>query len=189
MPVEYFVLGFVIFCLLAIVARFLPRDAAGEVQLPDIVDGSIGMYTLRRLLRRPTDPLDDAEAWEIIPTPEEVAYRIGSAGAARPMLRLRPRSATAGDEPRLRTARRSQADLIRARIRRNAGLIQQRRLAAVLVTVLGAMVVGVVTVMPESPSRGGVLGATGTPARENPAAQSLSPEATGEPVATPATTP
>jgi hypothetical protein len=34
-----------------------------------------------------------------------------------------------------------------------------------------------------------VLGATGTPTRENPASQSLSPEATEEPAATPATTP
>ena len=178
MPIEWLVLGFVVFWLLAIVARFLPRDASGEVQLPEIVDGSIGMYTARRLLRRPTDPFDEPpEAYEVIPTREEVAYRIGTAGAARPTLRLRPRSATAGDEPRQRTRPPSQADLIRARIRRNAGLIQQRRLAALLVTALGAMVIGVVTLIPQSGS-GAVLGATGTPAEETTPPPSTGSETT-----------
>jgi len=177
MPIEFLVLGFVAFWLLAIVARFLPRDAAGEVQLPDIVDGSIGMYTIRRLLRRPTDPFDEPEAYEIIPTRDEVAYRIGTAGAARPMLRLRPRSA--GDDSRPRTAAPTSADLIRARIRRKSGLVQQRRLAAVLVTVLGGIVIGVVTLIPQS-AEGGVLGATGTPVSGESATPAGSPAASSQ---------
>ncbi|HET7703848.1 MAG TPA: fibronectin type III domain-containing protein [Candidatus Limnocylindrales bacterium] len=41
------VLGF-----LAILVRFLPRDPAGQVRLPRIVDQSIGMWVLRRAIAR-----------------------------------------------------------------------------------------------------------------------------------------
>jgi hypothetical protein len=51
-----FVVGvLVVVALLAIVARFVARDSSGQVRLPRVVDESIGMWVVRRLLGRPTD--------------------------------------------------------------------------------------------------------------------------------------
>jgi hypothetical protein len=50
--VEFIVGAFVALGFLAIVVRFIARDASGEVRLPRIVDDSIGMWTLRRLSGR-----------------------------------------------------------------------------------------------------------------------------------------
>lgn len=70
------VLGF-----LAIVLRFLPRDWAGRRRLPRVVDESIGMWAIRRLLRRPTETLSTAEIASDLPQPtaDEIAWRIGAA--------------------------------------------------------------------------------------------------------------
>lgn len=56
---EFVVGALAVLGLVAIVARFSPRDASGELQLPRIIDDSIGMWALRRLTGRPTDPAVD----------------------------------------------------------------------------------------------------------------------------------
>jgi hypothetical protein len=51
--VEWIVGTFVVLGFIAIILRFMPRDPAGRVRLPPIVDDSIGMWALRRLTGRP----------------------------------------------------------------------------------------------------------------------------------------
>jgi hypothetical protein len=55
----------------------------------DVIDRSIGMYLLRRVAsRRPIKPTtDDAELASAVLTADEVAYRIGAAGADHPARR------------------------------------------------------------------------------------------------------
>jgi hypothetical protein len=62
--VELIVGALVVFGFLAILGRMLPRDAAGRVRLPRIVDDSIGMWALRRITGRPLweRPWDDEPA-------------------------------------------------------------------------------------------------------------------------------
>lgn len=52
--VELFVGALVVLGFLAILTRLTPRDAAGRVVLPRIIDDSIGMWALRRLTGRPS---------------------------------------------------------------------------------------------------------------------------------------
>lgn len=62
---EFIVGALVVLGFLAIAARFIARDASGEVRLPRIVNDSIGMWALRRLTGRrlgmpdEVDELDD----------------------------------------------------------------------------------------------------------------------------------
>jgi hypothetical protein len=51
--VEWFVGAFVVLGLIAVVVRFVLRDAEGVTHLPRIVDDSVGMYTLRRFTGLP----------------------------------------------------------------------------------------------------------------------------------------
>ncbi len=46
-------MAFAVLGFLAIIGRFLARDASGEIRLPRVVDDSIGMWALRRLTGRP----------------------------------------------------------------------------------------------------------------------------------------
>jgi len=50
--VELLVGALVVLGFLAIVTRFIARDASGEIRLPRIVDDSIGMWALRRITGR-----------------------------------------------------------------------------------------------------------------------------------------
>jgi hypothetical protein len=169
MPIDLLVYAFVVIGFVAIVVRFLPRDARGTPRLPEIIDQSVGMWALRGVLRRPKEPVEDVpETFEIIPTPEEVAYRIGVAGAGRPVRRLRPTAVDGVAESPLDSGRSPSrvapdgVDLIRSRSRRNAGLALQRRLAAVLVMLLAGGVVVVVATAPAA-DEGPVLSTSGTP--------------------------
>lgn len=59
---EFIVGALVVLGFLAIVARFIARDASGEVRLPRVVNESIGMWALRRLTgRRLGMPDEDGE--------------------------------------------------------------------------------------------------------------------------------
>lgn len=49
---EILVGALVVLGFLAILARFVTRDASGEIRLPRVVDDSIGMWTLRRITGR-----------------------------------------------------------------------------------------------------------------------------------------
>ena len=49
----------VVLALAAILGRFVFRDASGQLRLPRIVDDSVGMWAIRRLLGRPTDRIVD----------------------------------------------------------------------------------------------------------------------------------
>jgi hypothetical protein len=50
--VELIVGALVVLGFLAVVTRFITRDASGEIRLPRIVDDSIGMWALRRITGR-----------------------------------------------------------------------------------------------------------------------------------------
>jgi hypothetical protein len=50
--VEILVGALVVLGFLAILVRFIGRDASGEIRLPRVVDDSIGMWTLRRITGR-----------------------------------------------------------------------------------------------------------------------------------------
>jgi hypothetical protein len=167
MPIDLLVYAFVAIGFIAVIVRFIPRDARGTPRLPEIIDRSVGMWAIRSLLRRPHEPVDEVpETFEIIPTPEEVAYRIGVAGADRPVLRLRPTAVDGAAESPIAPGTGPQrvapggVDLIRARSRRNAGLALQRRLAAVLVALLATGVIVVVATAPAADERA-VLGTSG----------------------------
>jgi len=51
--VEFVVATLVVLGFIAIIARFAPRDDAGRVRLPGIIDHSIAMWALRRVTGRP----------------------------------------------------------------------------------------------------------------------------------------
>jgi PKD domain len=176
MPIDLLVLGFVAAGFVAIVLRFVPRDSSGKRRLPQAVDDSVGMFTLRRLLGRPTDlPDEKPEAFAVVPTPQEVAYRIGADGASRPSLRARPTLAIDDIAPQVRPTAPAATDLIRARTRWNPALGAQRRLAGALVALLVVAVV-IAVVAASTDARGGVLAATGAPAGRPIAALECSAE-------------
>ena len=165
MPIDLLALGFVAAGFVAIALRFAPRDARGKRRLPRAVDDSVGMFTLRRLLGRPTEPQDEAPAdYAVVPTPREVAYRIGADGASRPSLRLRPTLAIDDIAPPVRPIAPAATDLIRARTRWNPGLGLQRRLAGAVVALLVVAVVIAVIIAASADAQGGILAATGAPA-------------------------
>jgi hypothetical protein len=142
MPIDLLVLGFVAAGYVAIVLRFAPRDASGKRRLPQAVDDSVGMFTIRRLLGRPTDlPDEEPQVFAAVPTPREVAYRIGADGASRPSVRARPTLAIDDIAPQIRPTAPAATDFIRARTRWNPGLGLQRRLAGALVLLLIVIVV------------------------------------------------
>jgi hypothetical protein len=90
MPLEIVVPAFVVIAFVAIVWRFLPRSADGSVRLPAVIDESIGMWLIRRTVRRPIRPSRPVEEIAIAePDADEIAYRIGVPGAPPPTLPTR----------------------------------------------------------------------------------------------------
>jgi hypothetical protein len=90
MPLEIVVPVFVVIAFVAIVLRFLPRSADGSTRLPTVIDESIGMWLIRRAVRRPIRPSDPLEEIAIAePDADEIAYRIGVPGAPPPTLPTR----------------------------------------------------------------------------------------------------
>lgn len=88
MPLESIVVAFAVAGVVAVVFRFLPRDASGARRLPRRIDESVGMWAIRRVLGRPTDVPDDPAEWTDTPqpSPDEIAWRIGVPGAPAPTL-------------------------------------------------------------------------------------------------------
>ncbi|HSL33570.1 MAG TPA: PKD domain-containing protein [Candidatus Limnocylindrales bacterium] len=88
MPLEPIVVAFAVAGVVAVVFRFLPRDASGARRLPRRIDESVGMWAIRRALGRPTDVPDDPADWTDSPqpSPDEIAWRIGVPGAPAPTL-------------------------------------------------------------------------------------------------------
>jgi hypothetical protein len=162
MPIEVLVAVFIVVALVAIAVRFVPRDDRGRARLPAIVDQSVGMWAVRQVVGRAGEREEVPESFEVQPTFEEIAYRIGTAGATKPLVRMVPPPAAAR---RLQSAA-STADpirRIRSRPGRRAGLGLQRRVAAVFAAMLAIGVAAVVATSQPTPD-GAVLGATGTPA-------------------------
>jgi hypothetical protein len=96
MSLELIALAFAVLGFAAIALRFLPRDDRGVRRLPRVVHESIGMWALRRLLGRPTDTTVHAPSDLPEPSAEEIAWRIGVAGAPPP---LPTRAAAAAERP------------------------------------------------------------------------------------------
>ena len=196
MPLETIVVAFVAFAFAAIAWRFLPRSAEGSGRFRRVIDESVGMWLLRRVLGRSTDPsglTDDIAIPE--PDVDEIAYRIGVADAPPPTLPTRLvvsktpstnesgssapggaiRPATVGihgGSPRQRRSARPSGAL--AAQRRSAGAVALAVVAIAVTTLaLGARRFD-----------GEVLSATGTPAGFV-AAPSPSAEASFAPSSTP----
>jgi hypothetical protein len=169
MPIDLVALAFAVAGLIAVAFRFAPLDAAGARRLPRAVDDSVGMYTIRRLLGRPTDAPDAVpDAPVVEPPPREVVTPLDLDGASPPAqlpalaiddvapLVRRPIAPATPD-----AMAAAGADLVPVRIRRNPALEFQRRLAGGLVALLVVAVVTAVAVSVDS--GGGVLAATGVP--------------------------
>lgn len=173
MPIELIVIAFVLVAFVAIGMRFLPRDETGAIRLPATVDDSIGMWAIRRLLRRPATSTTSAaqEAGHLIePSEDEIAYRIGVPGALQPTVRTRfivspdrpqahplPAKARAAAVPVFAGAPRHR----RSQARPNALQLQRRAAGIVALTLVVGGVFALATV--SGRPQGGVLSATGTP--------------------------
>ena len=168
MPLEPIVLVFVLVAFVAIIARFLPRDAAGRPRLPRIVDESVGMYVLRRSLGRPTEAASDLAKVEVDATadvPEdEIAYRIGVPGAPEPTIPTRfvvsqaPPQAHPIPPVVPITARPVVGGGPQAR-RRGAALVPLQRRIAGLGTLVAILLVGFAAVsVPRAPRGSGAFG-------------------------------
>jgi hypothetical protein len=124
----------------------------------ELVDASIGMYLLRRLLRRPTEPRSKYPPIQLAYLDEEViASRIGAVTSRAPVARRPTRLVVAGS-----AAAPVAVDpvVVPARYDRRR-LYQDTFLAAAGVAVVLLLVVAVLPSFGQD--RGEVLGATGTP--------------------------
>ena len=178
---EWIVGALVVLGFIAIAVRFVPRDAAGRVHLPRLVDDSVGMWALRRLTGQPeTDRPDDADRDASATPPSgqphrEPATRFDAAPIGP--VPIAPTRFVASGSPTqpgpmgamgASTARRPvtspiiELKISRRRPRSNTGVAMERRLVAIAaVLLLGVILLGV-ALAPRSP-RGEVLGATATP--------------------------
>lgn len=173
------VLGF-----LAILIRFLPRDAAGRIRLPRIIDQSIGMWLVRQAIarRRGDRPGDDRAEPGLGPsspdrapvaTPEQAAgtpaitpIRQVVSSSARPAIpdAWPPTVAHPARSPRPRPARPIRTRPSTAYRRAAARIAQGLAAVVALTTVLVIwIVVAGAALRPTSTSDGEVLAATGTP--------------------------
>jgi hypothetical protein len=164
--VEFIVGALAALGFLAIVARFIARDASGEVRLPRIVDDSIGMWALRRLsgrrlgMQHEDDALDDRLV--IDPNAADATRAalgaVVAANAARPADPAHMVSPT----PVLDLRRRQQSKTGR---RRGSWPRRVAVLGSVAAVLIVAVVVGAAVGAMDGPSRlqGGVLGVTGHP--------------------------
>lgn len=183
MPVEIVVPVFVVIAFVAIVWRFVPRSADGSMRLPEVIDESIGMWLIRRVVRRPIQPSDPLEEVAIAePDADEIAYRIGVPGAPPPTLPTRfvaaqapttsPGHAVRDGSTARRPARRPSGAL--AAQRRWAGAVALAVVAIALTTLaLGARQFS-----------GEVLSMTGTPVA--PGAPAAGAFVSGDPTGGPA---
>ena len=180
MSIEVLVAVFIVVALVAIAVRFVPRDNRGRAQLPAIVDQSVGMWAVRQVIGHGGDREDEVpDSFEVQPTFEEIAYRIGMAGAAKPIARVLPPRSAARRLPSGGTV--DPIRRIRSRPGPRAGLALQRRISAVFAVVLAVGVVVVVATSQPTPE-GAVLGATGTPATGTQATGSVAqPAGSNEP--------
>ncbi len=142
---EWIVGALVVLGFIAIAARFVPRDVAGQTPLPRIVDESIGMWALRRLTGRPLwDPNDDAEATDNTGSLPLSPRRYLVSPSRLRDLGIRPAGlAVRTISPRrspLATPRAGSAVARRPQAQASSSLSAQRRLVAVA----AAFVVGVV---------------------------------------------
>jgi hypothetical protein len=178
--VEWIVGALVVLGFVAIAVRFLPRDAAGQVRLPRVVEDSIGMWAVRRLTGlADTDPEDDGDTSGPATAPDRKAPTrfdaapIGPAPIAptvfvpsgSPM--QVPPVWDAGARPARHPVTSPIIELKVARRRpprQSASVATERRLVALAaLLVVGIVVLGIV--LAPRGSRGEVLGATGSPAQ------------------------
>lgn len=165
---ELFVGALAVLGFLAIIVRFLPRDAAGRIQLPRIIDQSIGMWLVRRAIARrraqQSRPAQPARPDVVPPRPDVVPPRPWIARPARPLVVppepavAQPARATVARVPRGLRLQPSEA------YRRGAARVAQGLVAVVaLTTVLTVgFALGMVALRPPT-AAGEVLAATGTP--------------------------
>jgi hypothetical protein len=115
--VEFVVATLVVLGFIAIIARFAPRDDAGRARLPGIIDRSIAMWALRRVIRRPVGARTDDVA--------------AAAGAAQPWTaNARIIAATAGGAGRTGPAPAASAPYVASAARLRALGIHPSRPAA-----------------------------------------------------------
>lgn len=170
---ELIVGALVVLGFLAILTRFLPRDASGGAVLPRIVDDSIGMYVLRRLTGRRLweRPLGD-EAEGGAGRAAEAAAAAGAPGAAGPARVAPTRHVVSRSSRSLSVGSPARAGdrLPHAHRRRRAAAVLGSRIAAAgalaAVLLVAAGVVGS-SVLPPGP-QGDVLGETGLPGSSPP---------------------
>jgi pyruvate/2-oxoglutarate dehydrogenase complex dihydrolipoamide acyltransferase (E2) component len=192
--VEFIVGAFVALGFLAILVRFIARDASGEVRLPRIVDDSIGMWTLRRLSGRRLgqgdgdDELDDGLV--IDPDAADATRAALGAAVAATSRRAPSRAAVSAHmvsaTPVLDLRRRQQARLGR---RRSPSMRRLAAFAAIAAVLIVAIAVGAaIGAADRSPSpQGEVLAATGHPQLSAPTRAPTgkpSPKATAKPTPT-----
>jgi hypothetical protein len=173
MPLEIVVPAFVVIAFVAIAWRFVPRSIDGSMRLPSAIDESIGMWLIRRALRRPIGPHEPVEEIAIAaPDEDEIAYRIGVPGAPPPTLPTRfvVSQAPSKAEPSLPVAPDAQLGQVvgggsvgRRPARRPSGaLAAQRRWAGAVA--LAVVAIALTTLALGSRQLGGeVLSITATP--------------------------
>jgi hypothetical protein len=178
MPVQPLVVVFIVVAIGAIVWRFLPRSADGARRLPALIDESVGMYVIRRALRRPTEPLEAETLVPIVePTIDQIATRIGVPTAPPPTqpTRFVVSKAPSGSSP-LAAAPAVGAGGTRRTARPPGALAAQRRWAGAVALVVVAVAL-VTLALGARQLDGGVLSATGTPT-DTTAAPSVDPSPT-----------
>jgi pyruvate/2-oxoglutarate dehydrogenase complex dihydrolipoamide acyltransferase (E2) component len=192
--VEFIVGAFVALGFLAIVVRFIARDASGEVRLPRIVDDSIGMWTLRRLSGRRLGQGDGDDEFDdglvIDPNTADATRAALGAAVAATSRRAPSRAAVSAHmvsaTPVLDLRRRQQARLGR---RRSPSMRRLAAFAAIAAVLIVAIAVGAaIGAADRSPSpQGDVLAATGHPQLSAPTPAPTgkpSPKATAKPTPT-----
>jgi hypothetical protein len=165
---------------LATALRFMPRDASGRRRLPRIIDQSVGMYLMRRLLGGSVDVVEETDLLDEPPStgvPASAGLGAGLAAGGgfarspRPTMPSRFVVSRSNDRSRL-VARPVFPGLISvrppavrgARTRPASALALQRRIAgAVAVAIVAIVAVLGVAIGPHT-FDGAALSATGTPA-------------------------
>jgi hypothetical protein len=202
---EFVVIAFVAVGLVAIAVRFVPRDAHGARRFPRVIDESIGMAAIRGVLRRAPArrAAPEAAAYEAVaatatePTVEEIAYRIGVAGAPAPTIPTRlivSRGSLQAHPPAILVLEPAPTTPVRGQLaeRRRlqahpaSSLGLQRRIAGV-VAASAVLIAAVALVFTPRGIEGGVLSATGLP--QNPAPNAIADPATVEPSGSPGESP
>jgi len=176
MPLQALIIPFVVIAFVAIVWRFLPRAADGSIRLPTVIDESVGMWFVRSLLGRATEPADPDDLTLPEPAADEIAYRIGVPGAPPPTLPTRtvvsqassnaerglssPQGPVAPDDH----AAGSDGATRRRRTARPSGALAAQRRWAGAVALLAVIVAVTALALKSRQLEGEVLAATGTPA-------------------------